>query len=90
MVDFLKNQVITDKTIKLIKLNKYVFNVDPRLTKKEIVKLFTELFNVKVLSVNSLILSPKRRRLGRYKGVKNSYKRVFVSLRIKKSINFFS
>lgn len=48
---------------------------------KEVIKETVEkLFNVKVLSVNTFILAGKKRRLGRFQGYKNTYKRVFVTL----------
>lgn len=43
-------------------------------------QLVEDVFDVKVLKVNSLILTPKRRRLGKFKGFKHSYKRMFVTL----------
>lgn len=49
-------------------------------TKLKFKIILEEVFNVKVLSVNSMILPVKRRRLGKFEGVKNSYKRIYVTL----------
>ena len=52
----------------------YFFN------KKELKALLQEIFDVKVVSINTYILPGKKRRLGKFEGFKTSYKRVFVTL----------
>lgn len=42
--------------------------------------LIEEIFNVKVISINSYILPSKKSRLGKFEGFKNFYKRFFVTL----------
>lgn len=42
--------------------------------------LIEEIFNVKVICINSYILPAKKSRLGKFEGFKNSYKRFFVTL----------
>lgn len=42
--------------------------------------ILEEVFGVKVLRINSMNLPIKRRRLGRFEGAKNSYKRFYVTL----------
>lgn len=42
--------------------------------------LIEEIFNVKVISLNSYILPSRKSRLGKYEGFKNSYKRFFITL----------
>ena len=81
---------MTDKTNKSLKYNTYVFDVDKRLNKLEIKSLIQEVFDVKVISVNTSIKPGKSRRLGKFEGLKNSYKRVFVTLSDNKVIPFFS
>lgn len=51
MIDFIKSQVLTEKTSKLLSQNKYTFDVDISLNKKDIAKILEDLFGVKVLSV---------------------------------------
>lgn len=48
--------------------------------KSEVKFLIQEVFDVKVTSVNSYIKPGKVRRLGKFEGLKNSYKRVFVTI----------
>nr|YP_007317213.1 ribosomal protein L23 [Monomorphina aenigmatica]AFZ88815.1 ribosomal protein L23 [Monomorphina aenigmatica] len=90
MIDFIKSQVLTEKTSKLLSQNKYTFDVDISLNKKDISKILEDLFGVKVLSVNSYILPGKKRRLGKFEGFKNNYKRVFVTVAPNNIIPYFS
>lgn len=43
-------------------------------------QLIEEVFGVKVISLNSLILSSKKRRLGKFEGFKSVNKRFFVTI----------
>ena len=49
-------------------------------SKLDMKRLVESTFNVKVISVNSLVRSHKNRRVGKIIGFKNSYKRMFVRL----------
>jgi len=60
------------------------------LNKSEVKLLIQEVFDVKVISVNSYVKSGKTRRLGKFEGLKNCYKRVFVTLTGDKIIPYFS
>lgn len=90
MIDLIESQVLTEKTNKLLQNNVYVFNVRKNLDKNSIKLIIERLFEVKVVSVNSYIVSGKKRRLGKFQGYKNTYKRVFVKLSPKNVIPFFS
>lgn len=50
------------------------------ISKEAIKKAIESVFNVKVRSVNTSILAGKKRRLGKFQGFKNTYKRAFVTL----------
>lgn len=50
------------------------------LNKQSLKLVLSELFNVKIVSINSYILPGKKCRLGKFSGYKNSYKRIFVVL----------
>ena len=89
-IDLIKSQVLTEKTNNKLQENIYVFDVDKKLNKSSIKSIIKTTFNVKVISVNSYILSGKSSRLGKYQGFKNSYKRVFVKLEKNNEIPFFS
>lgn len=42
--------------------------------------IIEDVFSVKVLSINTSILSSKKRRLGKFLGFKNSFKRILITL----------
>ena len=87
--DIIKFPILTEKTIKLIEQNQYSFAVD-RKADKTIVKLAIEqLFNVKVISVNTSLQPLRKRRVGKFIGTKTRYKRAIVRLAAENSITLF-
>lgn len=89
-IDLIKYPVFTDKTNKLLEINKYTFLTDLNVTKTMARSIIQDLFSVNVLSVNSYRLSSKKRRLGRFIGFKNTYKRILVTIKAGEFIPFFS
>ena len=89
LVDIIKNPVVTEKATRLMELNQYTFDVDVRLTKTKIKALIEEVFQVKVLSVNTHRCPRKKKRLGQYQGYKPRNKRVIITLRPEDSIPLF-
>jgi large subunit ribosomal protein L23 len=89
MIDLIKSPVLTEKSSILLENNQYTFDVDLRLTKTKIKALIEELFEVKVLSVNTHRSPRKKRRLGQYQGHRPRYKRVILTLRPEDSIPLF-
>ena len=89
MIDLLKYPVLTEKSAILLENNQYTFDVDLRLTKTKIKELIEEVFEVKVLSVNTHRSPRKKRRLGQYQGYKPRHKRVIITLRPEDSIPLF-
>lgn len=90
MIDLIKQPVLTEKSTRLLENNQYTFDVDLRLTKTKIKILMEELFDVKVLSVNTHRSPRKKRRLGQYQGYRPRYKRVIITLRSEDSIALFA
>jgi large subunit ribosomal protein L23 len=89
LVDFIKYPVITQKTyIGLIKNRQYAFDVDPRLNKSQIKKLFEELFNVTIISVNTHLPPRKKLRVGFSQGYRPRFKRAILTLKEGQSLNF--
>jgi len=80
LVDIIKNPVVTEKATRLMELNQYTFDVDPRATKPMIKEAIEQLFEVKVIGMNTLNLPRKKRRVGRFIGFKPQYKRAIVTL----------
>nr|QKV47213.1 ribosomal protein L23 [Lepisorus hederaceus] len=48
-----KNQLITEKSIRLLQQNQYTFHVDSKLTKTEMRNWIEQIFDVKVEKINS-------------------------------------
>lgn len=62
---------------------KYVFVVDPTANKREIAWAVEQIYkedNVKVVSVNTITVKPKPRRLRRFLGVTAGFKKAIVTL----------
>nr|AYQ94632.1 ribosomal protein L23 [Chlorosarcina stigmatica] len=82
MVDLVKYPVITEKTyVALFKNRQYTFDVDLRLNKSQIKKLFESLFNVDVVSINTHIPPRKKLRVGIAQGFRPRYKRALITLK---------
>jgi large subunit ribosomal protein L23 len=62
--------------------------VDLRLTKTQIKKLFENLFEVNVISINTHIPPRKRVRSGASVGYKAQYKRVILTLKEGQFLNY--
>ncbi len=82
-------QNVTEKATLLMEQNKYVFEVVPKATKPEIKAAIEDLFKVKVVSVNTLRLPRKKRRVGKFAGFKPQYKRAIVTLASGDTITLF-
>lgn len=88
-IDLVKYPVITEKTyLSLYKNSQYTFDVDKRLTKTQIKKLFTSLFSVEVIDVNTHIPPRQRLRVGMSQGYRPSFKRAIITLKKGQSINY--
>nr|YP_010418150.1 ribosomal protein L23 [Sargassum polycystum]USF18368.1 ribosomal protein L23 [Sargassum polycystum] len=90
LIDLIKYPVTTPKTLLLLENNQYTFMVDPKLNKFNIKKSIEFLFNVKVIKVNTCNLPKKKRRVGRFSGVRPRYKKVVVKLANNDKIELFS
>ncbi|TVP95029.1 MAG: 50S ribosomal protein L23 [Acholeplasmatales bacterium] len=89
--DIIKRPIITEKSMQLVeKLNQYTFSVDKRANKIQIKQAIEELFDVKVLKVNIINTTPKKKRVGRYEGYKNEMTKAIVTLAKEDKIEIFS
>lgn len=74
--------LITEKaTLLKEKENKYLFQVDKRATKNQILKAVEELFKVKVLNVHTSISCGKFRRVGAHSGYRSDWKKAIVKVK---------
>ena len=86
--DIIIAPVITEKSALLEQEGKYVFKVDTKANKVQIKQAIEKIFNVKVLSVNTSNSHPKKKRVGRYTGMTNKYKKAIVKLAKGSTISF--
>jgi large subunit ribosomal protein L23 len=87
--DLIRRPLITEKATRLLEENKYSFEVVTRATKPQIKTAIEELFDVKVVSVNTYNPPAKERRVGRFAGHRAQYKRAIVTLASGDSISLF-
>ena len=86
--DIIFAPVITEKSASMEEKNTYVFKVDVRANKTQIKQAIEKAFNVKVEKINTLNVHPKDRRVGRYTGKTNRYKKAIVKLAEGNTISF--
>lgn len=86
--DIIFAPIITEKTASMQEEGKYVFKVDARANKTQIKQAIEEAFKVKVESINTLNNHPKDRRVGKYTGKTNRYKKAIVKLAEGNTISF--
>ena len=87
--DILIRPLITEKSTQLMEEGKYVFVVAKKANKIEIAKAVAEVFNVKVANVNTVNVSGKLKRMGRFVGKRSDYKKAIVKLVPGGTIEFF-
>ncbi len=79
--DIIKAPVVTEKSANIAKNErKYVFKVDSKANKVQIKQAIENIFKVKVEKVNTINIKPKKKRVGRYEGMTNKYKKAVVTL----------
>jgi large subunit ribosomal protein L23 len=89
LLSVVKYPILTEKTIRLIEQNQYSFAVDRKADKNSVKSAIEQLFDVKVISVNTSLLPLRKRRVGKYIGTKSRYKRAIVKLAAEDSIKLF-
>lgn len=77
----LKRPILTEKSDYQRDDNQYVFEVDRKANKLQIKEAVETIFDVEVLKVNTMVMKPKQRRLGRKTiQTRPSWKRAVVTL----------
>ena len=87
--DLIRRPLITEKATRLLEENKYSFEVVSKATKPQIKNAIQELFDVKVVAVNTYNPPAKERRVGKFAGHRPQYKRAVVTLAEGDSITLF-
>lgn len=86
--DIIIAPVITEKAAVEEQNGKYMFKVATKANKTQIKQAIEKIFNVKVESVNTMNSHPKKRRVGKYTGMTNKYKKAIVKLAKGSTISF--
>ncbi len=94
-MDITIKPIVTEKATKLTeKLNRYTFRVSPNANKYQIKDLVEEMYGVKVVEVNTLIVRGKNKsrytKSGLLRGKTNSYKKAFITVAEGQTIDFYS
>jgi large subunit ribosomal protein L23 len=85
--DIIKGPIVTEKSSEIAQNNNQItLSVDVKANKIEIKDAVEKLFNVKVESVNTINVRPKKKRVGRYPGKTNKVKKAIVTLKEGSSI----
>ena len=87
--DIIIRPLITEKSTTLMAEGKYVFEVAKSANKMEIAKAISQIFKVKVASVNTINVEGKVKRMGRSVGKRSDYKKAIVKLAAGETIEFF-
>lgn len=88
--DIIVRPIISEQSMEQMADRKYTFEVKKSANKIEIKKAVEEVFGVKVLSVTTLNMLGKKKRMGRFEGRRNSWKKAIVKLTAdSKTIEFF-
>lgn len=86
--DIIFAPIITEKSSSMEIDGKYVFKVDVRANKTQVKQAIEKIFDVKVESVNIMNIHPKNKRVGKYTGKSNRYKKAIVKLAKGQTISF--
>ncbi len=79
--DLIKAPIITEKSASIASNDrKYVFEVNSKANKTQIKQAIEKIFKVKVEKVNTINVVPKKKRVGRYSGFTNQYKKAIITL----------
>ena len=88
--DIIRKPVITEKSMTAMAEKKYTFIVHMNANKVQIKRACEEIFGVKVADVNTINVTGKLKRMGRYEGRRASSKKAIVTLaKGSKTIEFF-
>ena len=84
--DIIKGPIMTEKSSNLAQENIITLSVDTKANKTQIKQAVEKVFNVKVESVNTINVRPKKKRVGKYTGYTNKVKKAIVKLKEGSSI----
>ena len=88
--DIIIKPIITEASMDMLDVKKYVFKVQSRATKADVAHAVEEMFKVKVQDVNTINMKKKPKRMGVHAGYTSEWKKAIVTLTAdSKTIEFF-
>lgn len=78
--DIIIRPIITEKSSNAIAQGRYTFEVAKKATKIQIADAVEQLFEVKVLKVNTISMKGKEKRVGVHKGKTSDWKKAIVTI----------
>lgn len=78
--DLIRRPILTEKATISMEQNKYTFEVTPKATKPQIRSAIEDLFEVKVVKVNTALPPRRKKRVGKFIGFKPQYKKAIVTV----------
>jgi large subunit ribosomal protein L23 len=81
--------IISEKSYGAVEQNKYTFEVHLKANKDHVRLAVEQIFNVRVIGVNTLNVKPKPKRRGFHKGNTRHWKKAIVELAPGNRIEFF-
>lgn len=81
VTEVIKKPLLTEKSYLGHANGTYTFIVDKRANKTQIKKAFEEIFEVKVQTIRTMNYDGKTKRLGRFIGTTNHYKKAVITLK---------
>ncbi len=87
--DVLRRPVVTEKSTMFQEAGRYVFEVAPKATKHQIKQAVEQIFEVKVLKVNTMNVHQKRKRFGPRVTRQRSIKKAIVTVAPGNTITIF-
>lgn len=86
--EVIKYPILSEKTYQQMATGVYTFAVDFRTNKAEVKRVVEYIFDVKVGKVNIMTVDKKAKKIGRFAGFTNRYKKAIVTL-TEGTINIF-
>lgn len=78
--EIIKRPIITERSVDNMEFGSYTFEVAKDASKPEIKRAVEQLFNVKVLKVNTMNVPGKKRRVNYNQGYTSSWKKAIVKI----------
>lgn len=80
ITEVIKYPILSEKTYQQMATGVYTFAVDFRTNKAEVKKVVEYIFDVKVAKVNIQTVQKKPKKVGRFEGFTNRYKKAIITL----------